>query len=394
MKTAGIVCEYNPFHTGHARHIAETRRNLSPDAGVVCVMSGSFTQRGSPAVFRKHVRAEAAVLCGADLVLELPLPWALSSAEKFAFGGVALLDALGVCTHLSFGSECGDLMRLKKAAAAAASEEGKALTLENLARGVSYAAARGAAMTALGADGDVFTSPNDTLAVEYLRAIPALCSRMEPISVRREGDLHDAPDGLSGSALREKLRSDADISPFVPPEAMRLYSDELDAGRAPVTAEAMEGAMLARLRCMTDEEFAALPDATEGLDRRFARAARAEPDVMSFLVAVKTKRYALSRLRRMLCCAYLGIRADDADGIPPYARVLAANGKGTAILAEIARKGSVPVLTKPADAKTMDARSQHIFELEARATDLFSLAFPNVSERRGGQEWRISPIIV
>ncbi|MBR5381569.1 MAG: nucleotidyltransferase family protein [Oscillospiraceae bacterium] len=394
MKIAGIVCEYNPFHAGHARHIEETRRALPPDAGVVCVMSGSFTQRGSPAVFRKHVRAKAAVLGGADLVLELPLPWALSSAERFAFGGVSLLDKLGVCTHLSFGSECGDLEALNKAAAAASSEEGKKRTLENLGRGVSYAAARAEAMKALGADGSVFSEPNDTLAVEYLRALHAVGSPMAPLAVRRAGDRHDAPDGLSGRALRERLCAGEDISPFVPPEAMRLYAGELDAGRAPVVPEAMEAAVLARLRSMTDEEFAALPDATEGLDRRFMRAARTEPDILSFLAAVKTKRYALSRLRRMLCCAYLGVRAGDADGTPPYARVLAANGKGTEILAEAARRGKLPVLTKPAEVRSMDARAQRIFGLEAHATDLFSLAFPNVSERRGGQEWRLSPIIL
>ena len=396
MKIAGIISEYNPFHSGHALHIAETKRLLGDGGGVVCVMSGNFVQRGEPAVFRKHARAKAAVLSGADLVLENPAPWALSSAERFAEGGVSLLASLGICTHISFGSENGDIETLIKCAEVASSEEGRELTAIALKNGASYAAARSQAMKLLGADGEVFGSPNDTLAVEYLRAVKKLGAPLSPIAVKRRGAGHDEQvkgETASGAYLRSALFSGEDISGLVPVSALDIYRDELDAGRGPVSWAAMENSVMARLRGMTEADFAALPDATEGLDRRMCRAAKTEPDLQSFLFAVKTKRYVLSRIRRMLTAAYLGITAEDSAGKPPYARVLAANETGLKILREIGKKGTIPVLTKPAEAKDFYGRARRIFEIESYATDLYTLAYPNAAERRGGQEWRISPVI-
>ncbi|MBR6258757.1 MAG: nucleotidyltransferase family protein [Oscillospiraceae bacterium] len=396
MKIAGIISEYNPFHSGHALHIAETKRILGEGGGVVCVMSGNFVQRGEPAVFRKHARAKAAVMSGADLVLENPAPWALSSAERFAEGGTALLAALGICTHISFGSENGDIETLLNCAETASSEEGRELTALALKNGASYASARSRAMKALGADDEVFNSPNDTLAVEYLRAVKKLGAPLTPIAVKRQGAGHDEQVRdvtASGAYLRKALYAGEDISGLVPEAALEIYRDELCTGRGPISWESMENSVMARLRGMTENDFAALPDATEGLDKRMYRAAKTEPDIQSFLFAVKTKRYVLSRIRRMLTAAYLGIRAEDAAGCPPYARVLAANGAGITMLREIGRKGSIPVLTKPAEAKELDERARRIFEIEAYGTDLYTLAYPNASERRGGQEWRISPVI-
>ena len=397
MKACGIIAEYNPLHNGHIYHITETRRVLG-DCGIICVMSGNFVQRGEAAMFRKHARARAAVLCGADLVLELPLPWAISSAERFAYGGVSLLEKTGVCTHLAFGSECGDLLRLRAAADCVIDETVAERTRELMKDGVSYARARTEAVKErVGEIGSVLETPNDTLAVEYIKALIRTGADIRPMTVKRVGAAHDgeAKDGYSSaSQIRAALMAGTDVWEHVPTSAAEIFQTELEDGRAPVVPESAETAILAKLRTMTDGEFAALPDATEGLDQRFARAARFEPDMMSLIAAVKTKRYALARIRRMITAAYLGVTAADSDGAPPYARVLAANERGRGILSEMSEKGSVPVLTKPAAVRELDERAQRIFELEVRATDMYTLMYPNTAERRGGQEWRISPQII
>lgn len=399
MKTAGIVAEYNPFHKGHALHLARTRAALGPDGGVVCVMSGSFVQRGEPAVFAKHVRAAAALRCGADLVLELPLPWALSSAEGFARGAVGLLAGLGCVDALSFGSESGDAARLRETAALLEDPALSPFIKEELSEGLSFAAARQRALERLtGRDFDWLKAPNDLLAVEYAKALGRLGSRMELLPVRREGPAHDADEGagelLSASALRKRLLNGEAVDGFVPPAAMALYRAESAAGRDPLFLRDAEQMLLARLRTMGEADFAALPDVSEGLEKRLARAAGTAGSVTAFLSAVKTKRYAAARLRRILCCAWLGIRAGDAAGTPPYARVLALNARGRLLLREAAERGSVPLLTKPAAVRGMSEAARRLFALEVRATDLLALCRPDPAERRGGQEWERGAVIM
>ena len=361
-------------------------------------MSGNFVQRGEAAIFRKHARAEAAVLSGADLVLELPLPWSVSSAERFAFGAVSLLNSLGICTHLSFGSECGRIDILKLAAECVLSPETSEMIKAKLKSGVSYATARTQAVSQLiGGASSALEKPNDTLGVEYLKALFRLESRMKPIAIQRFGAGHDeiTADGFaSASHLRNLLRRGEMPWSHIPDPAAKIFLNEVSSGRGPVFVESCESAVIARLRTMNDVEYSLLPDATEGLALRFARAARTESDMQSVLTAAKTKRYALSRLRRMLTAAYLGVKAEDSNGIPPYARVLAANGPGRRILDRISEVRQIPVLTKPASVKNLEARAQRTFEKEAHATDLYVLAYPNVSERRGGQEWRTSPVMI
>lgn len=398
MKTAGIVAEYNPFHKGHALHLSFTRAALGPETALVAVMSGDFVQRGEPAVFSRRVRAAAALRGGADLVLELPLPWALSSAEGFARGAVSILHRLGCVDALSFGSESGDGEALRRAAALLDSPALPPLLKEELADGLPFAAARQRALERLtGEDFAWFKSPNDLLAVEYIKALRRLNSPIEPLPIRRVGPEHDgaaaAGDLLSASALREKLLAGEEIAPFVPSGALALYREEIVAGRGPVGPATAETSVLTRLRTMEEADFAALPDMSEGLERRLFRAARRCGSVEELLAEVKTKRYALSRLRRAVCCAWLGLRAGDAAGEPPYARVLAANGRGREVLRAAKEQGSLPILTKPAAVRELDGRSRRLFELEARAADLYALCFTGAENRRGGREWEAGPLI-
>ena len=185
MNAVGIICEYNPFHLGHARMLEGLRRQY--DAPLVCAMSGNFVQRGDAAVARKHARGEMAVRCGADLVLELPTPWAMASAERFAAGGVALLASTGVVSHLAFGSECGDLTALQAAEAALSQPELMPRIRQLLAQGMAYAPARQQAAEELGAPPQMLSHPNDILAIEYLKALRRQKAPMEPLAVLRQG---------------------------------------------------------------------------------------------------------------------------------------------------------------------------------------------------------------
>lgn len=399
MHVAGIISEYNPFHLGHCLHISETRKALSGNAYIVCAMSGNFVQRGDFAVFDKHSRAAAAVYCGADLVVELPLTAALSSAEGFAMGGVGLLNSLGVVTHLSFGSESGSVENLREIAEVLASAELTGLLKDELSGGLSFAAARQRAVNRLiGEKSELLAYPNDILGIEYLKALRTLASPIMPITVTRQTVQHDSAaikNGLtSASNLREIMLSGGDPWGFMPEAAAKIFKGEISAGRGPVWLQNSEDAILARLRSMTDADYAALPDGSEGLYKRLMRYARTECSIQDILEKTKTKRYAMARLRRMIVMAYLGIKTTDRTEAPPYIKVLAFNNRGRELIREADGKSGVPIITKPAHAKKPDAKGRALFELEAHATDLYVLGYPDRTQRYGGQEWLRGPVIV
>ena len=400
MNVIGIVGEYNPFHLGHSYHIKKSKELIGEDCPVVCVMSGDFVQRGEAAVYSKSARAEAACLSGTDLVLELPLPWTLSSAEGFARGAVGLLGATGVVTHLSFGSEAGELGQLETLAEALLDPFIGADIRRTMAEneGISFAAARQKALQGrVGELAELLSAPNNILAVEYIKAIFDNSFAMKPVTVRRFGAGHDrvVESGLrSASDIRTRLSHGADISAFVPESALEVYRREDRLGRGPVLTDDIEQAILSRLRMLDASAFSALPDAGEGLDNRLMRACREESGLDAVLAAAKSKRYAMSRLRRMLMCAALGVTADMQQGIPPYARVLAANTRGCALLREMEHRSKIPVLTKPAAVKTLGDECARLFGIGSAAHDLYVLGFRAREERKGGADWRSSPKIL
>ena len=398
MRIVGVVCEYNPFHTGHAWQLSELRRRFGGDAAVICAMSGNFSQRGDLAVVRKHIRAEAAVRGGAALVLELPLPWAISSAEGFARGGAEVLAGTGLVETLAFGSECADTARLSRVAEALLSDAFAPALREELARGDAFAAARQRAAERLcGADAAVLGQPNDILGVEYCKALRRLASGIEPLALPRAGAAHDggAAGGFaSASALRARLRAGEDADDYLTPAMRALYDGERAAGRAPVCVETVERAILARLRSLREEELAPFDEGGEGLYRRFFAAGRSAAGVTALLDAVKTKRYARARLRRMLLSICLGAAPADRPEHVPYLRVLAMDGAGKRLLHEMRKTAALPVLVKPADVRVLSDEARRLMELEARATDLYALAYPELAQGAGGSEWRTDPVIV
>ena len=363
MQTVGVICEYNPFHLGHARQFAAIRHQLGQDAAIVCLMSGNYVQRGEPAVFDKLTRARAAVDAGADLVLELPITCALQSAEGFAAGGVRILSQLG-CGYLSFGCESGSADALLRAARASRAPEFEAALHEAIQDGLSYAAARQRALQALGADGTLLERPNDILAFEYCRAILAQKSAMQLLAILRPGDYHaEAPDeeNPSATAVRKLILSGGDWRRYVPAEC--LYEEA-----APHTLIWGERAMLARLRGMEKVDWERAAHGSEGLWSKVRKAVLTQPDYESILAASKSRRYPRTRLQRLLLCAYLGIDGQTLRQTPPYVRVLAFDERGQTVLRQAKKSGGCMLVNAgqtPPDAA--------YYELERRAADLYTL---------------------
>lgn len=399
MRVVGIVTEFNPFHNGHALLLERAREAMGEDTAVVCCMSGDFVQRGEAAVWSKFARAEAAARCGADLVFELPLPWALSSAEGFARGGVGLLAALGVVDCLCFGSECGETEPLERAAEALLSPALAAELRRELESGIPFAAARQRALAAVTDEetARLVETPNNILAVEYIRAIYELGLDLGFMTVRREGAEHDGQgEGSirSASELRSRIAAGKSCSGFMPDAAIAVFEREVERGRGPVLMETLEPMLLARLRMLPDEEFSRLPDASEGLGNRLRAAVRDEPTLDGVLAAAKSKRYALSRIRRMTMCACLGVREGMAEGVPPYARLLAASERGRELLRRAQDKSRIPIITKAAAARQLPRETLSVFELGSGARDLYVLGYRAAAERRGGTDWRTGPALV
>ena len=376
MKTIGIIAEYNPFHKGHEAQLRLLRERFGSDCAIVVALGGCFTQRGEAALFTKYARAEAAVRCGADLVLELPLPWAASSAEGFARGGVGVLHALGCVDALAFGSECADLVKLAKIADLTADKAYDARLREALAGGVGYAAARQKALESLAGEAlPELEARNDILGVEYLRALKARGSGIAPLPLPRFGEFPPA------SALREK----EDFLPDLPQAAAEVFRRETALGRR-AEPERLDAPILARLRSMTDRELATLPGASEGLENRLKKASPAAGTVEELVRLATTRRYPAARIRRMALAALLGIPAGLEKGFPPYLRVLGLNERGARLLHDA--RPALPVVTKPADGRGP------VFELEARSCGIYALAFPEASQRRGDMDYKATPFVL
>lgn len=357
----GIVCEYNPFHLGHQKQIDSIREKFGANTGIICAMSGNYVQRGHPAVFDKTIRAEAAIRCGADLVVELPVTTSLSSAEGFAAGGVAVLSRL--CDGLCFGAETADLQQLLGTAEALLSEDFPKLLRRELDTGRSFPAARQAALEKMGLPGAILESPNNILAVEYCKAILRQSSPMRPLPISREGSYHAKEadfENPSATSLRIRLQNGLDISGYLPEAAGQVFAG------APIhTLEAGQRAVLSRLRTMEDAEFEALPFGSEGLWRKLMHESRAQAALEDIAAAVKSKRYTRSRIDRMILCAFLGITAPMLEAEIPYVRVLAFNDRGREMLSGAKKDGFFLNAGQP---------SPHpLWELEQRWEDLYGL---------------------
>lgn len=396
MAVAGVIAEYNPFHRGHAWQLAELRRRLGADTAVAVCMSGSFVQRGDLAVLNKHSRAEMALRGGADLVLELPTPWSLAAAERFAQGGVAVLAATGVVTHLAFGCESGMLPPLRQTSEALESGQYRAGLRRYLDEGMTFASARQAAVRELAGDAAACLShPNNALAVEYLRALRG--TGIEPLALPRIGAGHDSGEESaypSASAIRRQLMLGGNWRAMLPEASAAILSREMEAGRGPVWLESCQRAVLSQLRRMDEEAFRVYDGGGEGLYHRFHAAVHSSANLADILSAAKTRRYPLARLRRMLLQSYLGVPQAAQGELPPYIRVLGASGRGRTLLRQMKKTASLPVLTKPAHARRLEPEARRLFSLEARCTGLYVLAYPDLREAAPESEYTTGPVML
>ncbi len=377
MKTAAVVAEYNPFHKGHEYQLEMTRH--AGATHIVAVMSGNFVQRGEAAVFDKFLRASAAVKCGADLVVELPLPWAMSGAQTFARGAVSIADSLGCVDMLSFGCECGKADMLAEVADALYSPEFEERINAVLPECVSYAVARQRAVgDMLGSEyAALLESPNNILAVEYIAAKKLFNSPFELNAVSRMGDgyndeKYSGNSFASATAIRELIRNGEDYSTLVPEKANGLYSDDFSDERR------LETALLYALRKLSVNDIALAPDVSEGLENRIYSAVREACSVDELLDKIKTKRYPTARLRRIILSLFLGIRAEHSQGMPPYIRILACNEKGKEILS--AANPKVPLVSRASQFNALEGRAKDIFNLECTADDIYALSFSPARE--------------
>lgn len=381
MRIAGIIAEYNPFHNGHAWHIARTRE-AGYDGVIVC-MGGHFTQRGEAAIISKWDRARMALACGADAVFELPTLFTVRTADAFARGGVDILDGLGV-DALSFGSEITDLALLKRLASLRDSEP--MAVSEAMARhldaGMSHVRAWGEAVGAyLGLSPETLNRPNAVLAAEYLRALAASHVHMTPLAVQRRGDYHGCNLGAfaSATAIRAAFaRGDADGALGAIPESARPWA-------LPDALHPMDDMLLYRLRGMSPEALAALPDVSEGLEHRLYRLCREVSEREALMEALKCKRYTRARLSRMLTHALLGIDRSALKAVPRpvYARLIGMRQDAGPLLKALKARSTLPIVTRAAD-----LRGESCFEWECRATDTWSLLHDAPRLRAAGREYR------
>lgn len=396
----GIIAEYNPFHNGHLWHLQEARRSTGIQP-VIAVMSGSFTQRGEPAILDKWTRAAMAVRCGIDLVLELPTAYAVRSAQHFAAGGVRLLGRLGCISHLCFGAEDADITAISAAASTAAAPAFGAALRHQMQNGSSYAAALTQTLShTLASTAQIARNPNNLLGIEYAKAAAAFHPSMRLIPIRRTGAAHNAArlqfPISSATAIRSALTQNTPLDELLqtlPPAAHAPFIDALSTYKPPVLDD-FSGILLARLRHDPTRELARNPEVTEGLEHRFYKFANRAGTCSDLLEFVKTKRYPWTRLQRILIHALLRTTANqiaawDHAG-PGYARVLAFNDHGRQLLKCISATG-FPVIHRPAAMKNkhaaLDNCQKELLHLDTVATDLYQLVQPSPRTRQGGQDF-------
>ena len=394
MKLMAVICEYNPFHNGHAYQLQKQKEALGCD-GVICLMSGSFVQRGEPAVFDKWARSEMALSSGADLVLELPVIYSLQSAEGFARGAVALLSELGFDGSLCFGSESGDIDLLKTVARASDTEAFQNGIKCHLETGISYPKAWALALS------DVCKTPlmpNDMLGVEYIKAIDKLNVPIQPAVIQREQGMHDGlvPEGnfLSATGIRSMLSDGEDISDFVPSAVLDVIQREKEAGRGPVFTEDLGLLLCYALRMADKKALAQIGGVSEGLENRLVEAAESFSSFEELAMAAKTKRYPYTRICRTLIKVLLGVTKDDESMSPAYARILGVGKSGGAILKKLQSTTKIPLINKMAAMDFTDEKARRLFNLDVAATDLYALLYPQKNTGKSGMDFYRSPVVL
>lgn len=394
--TAGVVCEYNPFHKGHLYQL-EKNAQAGADA-IVCVMSGNFVQRGECAFLDKWKRAEIAIRNGADVVIDLPVPWAVSSAENFARGSIYLLSQFGVDV-LSFGSETDDREKLILAAECTENERVIEFVRDRMSSGVHYPYALFSAVREIYDDdvAGIIASPNSTLAVEYIRQMKK--SGMKNfLPVLRKGAGHDTSDAdgyiLCASELRGRIADKGieGVGEYIDEVSLEIIDGQVRAGFAPCMMRYNERAVLSALRRLDKVGLEKYISDEQGLVSRIYDAAKTSSGLVELYNEARSKNYTHSRVRREVLSAFLGIKKDIATRTPPYMRILAVSEKGLTLLSSAKKNSAIPIVTKHGEMQNLDSFSKEIYDLQCSSSDAFALFSPAV--RPCGLEQKNSMLII
>lgn len=383
LHASAVICEFNPLHNGHTHLLSEMRRRAEGDV-IVCIMSGRWVQRGSAAVLDSYQRAKAAVLAGADLVLELPFPWSASSAESFGTSGVSIASRIGA-QRLFFGSEKNDPELISCAARASLDPRFADVYAMHCKRGVgSTSAYIDALKEIIGIQDDLPLSSNDLLAVSYVRAIMEQGADITPVSVKRLGsDYREeelSEDGypsatalrrLIGEAWYDDVALRAILEGTMPEEALDILIKAARDGFCPADSTKLMNYFHTTCRMTPHDAFENIAEMSGGLAERICHAAHESATAEEFFNSIRNKHHTDARVRRALLFASVGVTSDDVRSVPSYTTLLAANRRGCEYLGQIRKNAGIRIVTKPADTPACRQR-----ELALRADSLYTLCLP------------------
>ena len=323
MKISAIVAEYNPFHNGHKYHLDKTREITKSDL-IIVIMSGNYVQRGEPAIYEKHIRAEMAIKCGADAVIELPLPYSISSAEYFAKGAVDIIKSIPDVQYLSFGSECGDISNLLKINKLFSEKDFKLKLKENMKTGISYSAAIKKTLLLKGMDKEEFYKSNNILALEYLKQLEN--SSIIPVTIKRTSDFNSmlpAKDFPSAMFLRNEILYSKNVEIYVPSEIYNLFKSPV------ISYKKYKKLLYFKLKTMESFEFDNILNIKEGLNNKLFSELFDTKNFEEYFEKISSKRYTEKYINRILLNALLNINKADFsyENIIPYINILAVKDK-------------------------------------------------------------------
>ena len=423
IKTLGLVTEYNPFHNGHLYHLEESKK-ISGATHSVAVMSGHFLQRGEPALFDKWTRAEMAVRSGVDLVVELPLVYSSQTAEIFAYGAVSILDSMKCVDSLCFGSESGNIGNLKLISSILAAEPPKFQNLlkENLGSGMSFPSAREKALIdylsnskhmdlsseKLESISRDIKNPNNILGVEYIKSLIHLGSDINPHTIKRisaEYNSTEISGGIcSATAIREHLKSSSSMSELkkvVPPASFSMLENQVSNGASPVFDNMFFEMILCSIISRDSHGLCLINEVKEGMQNAASKHARNCNNFEDLANSLKSKRYTMTSIKRMLSNILLDIKKEDIDYFKniypaPYVRVLAFNEKGTRILKKIKQNSDIQVINKTANASFSVEMHQKMLNYDIKSTDIYNIAYYRGRREimSGSADYKTSPVFV
>lgn len=390
-RTSAVICEFNPFHDGHERLLQNARENGADR--VVCIMSGNFVQRGEPAIADKYTRAKTALLAGADLVLELPMPFSAASAEYFACAGVEIAERLGCIDELLFGSELGDIGELGIIAKNQLSDAFTSLLREKYSGENGYASSAQTAYEELFGKNPALASPNNILAIEYIKALTRLGSRIEPRTVRREDNFSSdtiCTDMPSAAALRRLIESGETekIKDYMPSACYAVLAEAQGTGRFPINMDKYGFAVLSAMRLASPEKLALCKGVCGGLENRIIQSALNASSFEELMKLLSTKKYTDARLRRTLLFSLLGVMQSDMSLHPFYVELLAVNEQGRELLSSVRKNAGIAVVTKLSDKKAVinslceseKADAERLFQIERKAEALYTICLDETRE--------------